>query len=113
MQWTLGAINFFFLWIFGIPITYYFALVRGGGLASVWTWINVPYTCMNIALIIIFIMADWQEVHEKIIEREEACEALDVETQLEQEKQSDNMPMETQALLTPDFKVDSYGGLRP
>lgn len=113
MQWTLGAINFFFLWIFGIPITYYFALVRGGGLASVWTWINVPYTCMNIALIIIFIMADWQEVHEKIIEREEACEALDVETQLEQEKQSDKMPLETQELLTPDFKVDSYGGLRP
>lgn len=110
MQWTLGAINFFFLWIFGIPVTYYFALVRGGGLASVWTWINVPYTCMNIGLIIIFIMADWQDVHKKINEREEKCAALDVETQLGHDKQSDTLSLETQELLTADVKMNSYGG---
>ena len=111
MQWTLGAINFFFLWIFGIPVTYYFALVLGGGLGSVWTWINVPYTCMNIALIIIFITADWQDVHQKIIEREEAGTALDVETQLEKGKQSDDVPLEKQELLMAEWKRDSYGGL--
>lgn len=66
MQWTLGAVNFFFLWIFGIPVTYHFALVKGGGLDSAWTWINAPYACMNIALIAIFVTKDWYAVQTKI-----------------------------------------------
>jgi len=66
IQWTLGAVNFFFLWCFGIPITYHFAIVRGGGLNAAWTWINAPYTCMNITLVAIFCTKDWYMVHQKI-----------------------------------------------
>eukprot|EP00934_Nitzschia_sp_Nitz4_P004444 Nitzschia sp. Nitz4//scaffold19_size178191//98844//100449//NITZ4_001982-RA/size178191-augustus-gene-0.107-mRNA-1//-1//CDS//3329540696//4434//frame0 len=66
MQWTLGAINFIFLWIFGVPITYYFAVLQGQGLAATWTWINAPYSCMNICLIILFFSADWHKVQAEI-----------------------------------------------
>jgi hypothetical protein len=81
MQWTMGAINVFFLWIFGVPVTYYSALVRGGGLASVWTWINAPYACMNVSLIVIFIVMDWQKVQTKIQDREEVEASIDFEVQ--------------------------------
>jgi Na+-driven multidrug efflux pump len=69
MQWTLGAVNFFFLWIFGIPVTYYFALLRGGGLDAAWTWIDVPYACMHLSLLVIFVTADWHKEKDKIQER--------------------------------------------
>ena len=65
-QWGLGAVNFTFLWIFGIPVTYHFALVKGGGLDSAWTWINVPYAMMNLTLIAIFVTKDWHAVQAKI-----------------------------------------------
>lgn len=70
LQWTLGVINLFFLWGFGIPVTYYFALVQGGGLNAAWTWINAPYTGMNISLIILFCTLDWKVVQAKILSRE-------------------------------------------
>ena len=66
MQWVLGAVNFFFLFFFGIPVTYHFAVVRGGGLDAAWTWINAPYTCMNATLLTIFVTKDWYLVQAKI-----------------------------------------------
>jgi Na+-driven multidrug efflux pump len=80
-QWTLGAVNFFFLWIFGLPVTYYFALVRGGGLDAAWTWINVPYACMNLSLLAIFVTADWHKVRDKIQERIVADPSTELESQ--------------------------------
>jgi hypothetical protein len=71
MQWTLAAINLLFLWALGVPVTYYLALVKDGGLSMVWTLINAPYICMNISLIVLFLRSDWRKVQAKIKERED------------------------------------------
>jgi Na+-driven multidrug efflux pump len=66
-QWTLGTINLFFLWIFpGLPMIYYTTIILHQGLDAVWTWVNVPYMCMNICLLALFLCTDWHAVQEKI-----------------------------------------------
>jgi hypothetical protein len=107
MQWTLGAINVFFLWVFGVPVTYYTALVRGGGVSSVWTWINAPYTCMNLSLIAIFIMTDWQKVQRKIQDGGQAEANIDFEAQ---QKRANGVENETLELLNGGNRADRYGG---
>lgn len=108
MQWTLGAINLFFLWGLGVPITYYCALVRGGGLASVWTWINAPYTGMNISLVVIFLFSDWKKVQTKIREREEVEASIEVEAQ----RKLATAKTEAETLLNDFRKIEKYGGTR-
>lgn len=68
MQWTLAGINLFWLWIFGLPAIYYFAVVCGGGLDAAWTWINFPYVGMNICLLATFATIDWQGITESFQE---------------------------------------------
>ena len=71
MQWTLGWVNLFWLWIFGLPAVYYFAVLRDGGLDSAWTWINFPYIGMSLTLISLFAFkADWDRIAEEIQDRE-------------------------------------------
>jgi Na+-driven multidrug efflux pump len=66
-QWTLGAINLFFLWIFpGLPMIYYTTITLHQGLNAAWTWVNVPYMCMNICLLVLFVSTDWHAAQEKI-----------------------------------------------
>jgi Na+-driven multidrug efflux pump len=66
-QWTLGAINLFFLWIFpGLPMIYYKTIILHQGLDATWTWVNVPYMCMNTCLVALFLCSDWHTVQEKI-----------------------------------------------
>jgi hypothetical protein len=98
MQWTLAAINLVFLWAFGIPVTYYLALVKNGGLAMVWTLINAPYLCMNISLIILFLLSDWGKVQAKIRERDEIEATSELEAHA---KNARNMTLqvETQSLI--------------
>eukprot|EP00980_Cylindrotheca_fusiformis_P017009 scaffold5194_cov118-Cylindrotheca_fusiformis.AAC.3 len=60
MQWKLARINIFWLWIFGLPTIYYFAVASGGGLDAAWTWINVPYVGMNACLLVTFATTDWK-----------------------------------------------------
>jgi len=67
MQWSLGAVNFGFLWLFGVPVTYYSTIVLRGGLEAAWTWINVPYVMMNATLLGIFLMTDWYQIQDKIL----------------------------------------------
>ena len=66
-QWSLGIINFVFLWLFALPMIYYTAVVLDQGLNAVWFWMNIPYLCMNITLIFLFIFTDWYQIQEKII----------------------------------------------
>jgi len=66
-QWPLGVINFVFLWLFGLPMIYYTAIVLDQGLDGAWFWMNVPYLCMNITLIILFLFTDWNQVQEQIL----------------------------------------------
>mmetsp|Transcript_13334 Transcript_13334/g.20966 ORF Transcript_13334/g.20966 Transcript_13334/m.20966 type:complete len:591 (-) Transcript_13334:68-1840(-) len=66
-QWTFGAANFFFLWVVGIPVTIYHALILGGGLDAAWTWVNAPYVGINVTLLVIFFGGtDWNAVKDKI-----------------------------------------------
>eukprot|EP00797_Seminavis_robusta_P022883 Sro36_g022690.1 Uncharacterized transporter C323.07c (327) ;mRNA; r:16697-17677 len=67
MQWSLGAVNFFFLWVFGVPVTYHATITMGGGLEAAWMWINVPYLLMNVSLFGIFVTTDWYKIQEKIL----------------------------------------------
>lgn len=86
-QWSLGIINFAFLWIFGLPAICYAAVVCGGGLDAVWTWINIPYLGMNSCLIVLFWFADWDKIQEKINGRD----PVDVDPSTELEKVVDEV----------------------
>jgi Na+-driven multidrug efflux pump len=67
-QWVLGTINTFFLWVFGMPVIYYTAVIReNGGLEDAWFWMNVAYMGINGALIVVFVTADWYEIQETIL----------------------------------------------
>lgn len=66
-QWRLGVINFVFLWLFGLPMIYYTAIVRDEGLDAVWYWMNILYICMNATLIVMFVFTDWHQIQEQIL----------------------------------------------
>jgi len=71
MQWSLGAIAFFWLWIMGLPVTYCFGIVRQHSLLMVWQSIWPPYVAMNLLLIYLFLSKDWQVVATTIRKREQ------------------------------------------
>jgi multidrug resistance protein, MATE family len=62
MQWTLGIVAIVFLWVMGLPASYYFAVVRGQGLGAAWSWIGPPYVAINIVVMIAFVLKDWDEL---------------------------------------------------
>lgn len=70
MQWTLAAITIFFLWIIGLPVAYYMAILKGGGLTVAWKCCWPIYGVMNIILMAIFMGRDWDEVSQKVRIRE-------------------------------------------
>lgn len=76
-QWPLGVINFVFLWLFGMPIIYYTAIVLDRGLGAVWFWMNVLYLGMNITLIILFISTDWYQIQQQILLKNEDTSTCD------------------------------------
>jgi multidrug resistance protein, MATE family len=80
-QWSLGIINFAFLWILGLPTIYFTAILLGGSLDAVWTWINALYLGMNICLIILLVFVDWEIIQEKIVDRDNLV--ADPSTELE------------------------------
>uniref|UniRef100_A0A7S3DWJ7 Uncharacterized protein n=1 Tax=Entomoneis paludosa TaxID=265537 RepID=A0A7S3DWJ7_9STRA len=66
MQWTFGVVTVICMWMIGMPGTYYFAIVRHGGLAAVWHCIWPPYLLINVAMWTIFVWKDWESVANKI-----------------------------------------------
>lgn len=66
-QWSLGAVNFFFLWVFGVPAAYFATITLEGGLDAAWTCMNISYLTINVALLVLFSKADWLGIHEKIV----------------------------------------------
>ena len=71
-QWSLGIINFVFLWLFGLPMIYYTAVVKDEGLNAAWFWMNIPYLCMNITLGILFVFfTDWNQIQDQILQANE------------------------------------------
>jgi Na+-driven multidrug efflux pump len=70
MQWTLGIASFVVLVLMGLPASYYYAIVREGGLDMIWVWINPPYMLISILLLFSFLRTDWRAIAAEIIERE-------------------------------------------
>ena len=71
-QWSLGIINFVFLWLFGLPMIYYTAIVKDEGLNAAWFWMNIPYLCMNTTLGILFVFfTDWNQIQDQILQANE------------------------------------------
>lgn len=69
-QWLLGTLTIVFLWFVALPCAYYFAIVKEGGLNAAWQTIWPPYICINVILLISFIMTDWEKIGMQIRERE-------------------------------------------
>ena len=84
-QWALGTINVVFLWVLGMPIIYYTAIVErheddddggSGGLETIWFWMNLAYAGINLSLLwFLFFRTDWYEVQAAILEEEDAATA--------------------------------------
>ena len=70
MQWTLGWVTVVFMWILGLPATYYFAVVKGWGVAAAWKTIWSPYLGINVVLMVAFLWKDWDALSESIRLRE-------------------------------------------
>jgi len=70
MQWTLGILTAMSLWLFGLPCIYYFSVVLGGGIDSVWSWMLPPYIAMNTILMIVAYFTDWYQIQKDIRKRE-------------------------------------------
>jgi Na+-driven multidrug efflux pump len=70
MQLTLGVWTLLYLWLFGLPATYYFAIIQGQGLMAVWMWIWPPYLAINVTIGLNFVTCDWDEIAQRIRIRE-------------------------------------------
>lgn len=71
MQWTLGIITLISLWCFGLPASYYFAVIQNGGLEAAWVFIWPPYLIIDIYMLFsAFIVADWDQISTTIRIRE-------------------------------------------
>lgn len=70
MQWTLGIVTLFFLWVLGLPAAYYFAIVREGGLLAAWRCVWPPYLAINFVLMLAVWCKDWEEIAAQIRLRE-------------------------------------------
>jgi MATE family multidrug resistance protein len=70
MQLTLGVWTLLYLWFFGLPATYYFAIFQGQGLMAVWMWLWPPYLAINVTIGLKFATCDWDEIAQRIRIRE-------------------------------------------
>jgi Na+-driven multidrug efflux pump len=70
MQWTLGVLTGLFLFGFGLPLIYYFAIVEDGGIEALWRWMWSPYLLLSIVLMIRFFCANWEKIAAAVRTRE-------------------------------------------
>jgi Na+-driven multidrug efflux pump len=69
-QWTLGLLLLGIFWCFGVPSLWYYGIDEAESLNVVWKWINPPYVFINLALLVVFVQADWDEISMDICKRE-------------------------------------------
>jgi len=72
MQWLQGLSTVVWLWMIGIPATYYFGVAKHGGLVVAWWWYLPPYIGISGNLLITFYRKDWDEIVDYIRLREAA-----------------------------------------
>jgi MATE family multidrug resistance protein len=80
MQWTLGVVTFFFLWIFGLPSALFFGVSVYESLDVVWDLIWPPYMFANVTLVSIFLSKDWNTISRDVRTREGLLEHSDSES---------------------------------
>lgn len=91
-QLTLGVVSIIFLWVLGLPASYYFGIIQGGGLNVAWQSILPPYAAINAVLILSFVCADWDDISARIRIREGVTT----------KKDNINNPLEFDSLLFPE-----------
>jgi MATE family multidrug resistance protein len=69
-QWMFGIVTVISLWGFSLPGMYYFAILKGGGLDTAWSFIYYPYIAMNIYFLYAFWTEDWERIRMDIRIRE-------------------------------------------
>jgi Na+-driven multidrug efflux pump len=69
-QGTLGMICVMYLWVLGLPMTYYCAVIQGGGLKAVWDTMYLVYVAINITLCASLLWTDWEDIAIQIRIRE-------------------------------------------
>lgn len=62
MQWVLGTAMISILWAVGLPVTYFSAILRGGGLRAVWSCLWPPYLAVNVVMVLAFTTRDWNKI---------------------------------------------------
>jgi Na+-driven multidrug efflux pump len=70
MQWSLGLVCTFFLWIVALPGLYLHSVTYDGGFVTAWNWIYPPYLFMNIVLLYQFLTSSWDDISREIRVRE-------------------------------------------
>ena len=66
MQFKYGVVTMICMWFIGMPTTYYFAVIRNGGLPAVWRCIWPPYLLVNLYMGAVFVRKDWNDVAARI-----------------------------------------------
>jgi multidrug resistance protein, MATE family len=59
MQWTLAVIITTVLFLGALPTVVHFAIIKGGGINSLWSILPLFYLAMNILLILSYTTKDW------------------------------------------------------
>ncbi|KAL7569901.1 hypothetical protein ACA910_008566 [Epithemia clementina (nom. ined.)] len=94
MQWTFGIITVVSLWFLGMPASYYFAVVRGGGLEAAWQCIWPQYIVINVSVGSAFFFWDWDEVSSSIRRREGVDTELGTEYTPLTDSPDESLPVE-------------------
>lgn len=79
-QAILGCICIIYLWFIGLPATYYFAIVNGGGINIAWKTMCPIYFGINVTIIVFIIRLDWEDIAKQIRLREGNTEISNVLT---------------------------------
>lgn len=76
MQWTLGITTMVVLWLFGLPATYYFAIIENGGILAVWHSLWPPYVLINAILSVSIFQADWHTIADTVRQQNPSMNAV-------------------------------------
>ena len=72
MQFTFGIVSTVSMWFIGMPSTYYFAIVRKGGLVALWSCTWPPYLLTNLTMLLTFTFQDWGKIARAIQQQNKA-----------------------------------------
>lgn len=66
LQWSGGAIIFFYLWFVSLPMVYYPSIVLNGGVSDIWKGLLFSYTILDIVFFLFFSCIDWYKISERV-----------------------------------------------